>query len=102
MRKSLMGNTPTLRGFTTISYWAADLEAAKRWYAELLGIEPYFQRPGYFEFRIGDYQHELGLIDSKYAPSATWAPGPPGAVILGHGGEVNSTFYWDLPAFVKA
>jgi catechol-2,3-dioxygenase len=43
-----------------------DLEAAKRWYAQLLGIEPYFQRPGYYEFRIGDYQHELGLIDSKY------------------------------------
>jgi len=41
-----MGNTHTLRGFTTISYWAADLEAAKQWYTELLGIEPYFQRHG--------------------------------------------------------
>ena len=52
-----MGNTQLLRGFTTISYWAADLEAAKRWYTELLGIEPYFHRPGYCEFRVGDYQH---------------------------------------------
>jgi catechol 2,3-dioxygenase-like lactoylglutathione lyase family enzyme len=34
-----------LRGFATISYWADDLEAAKDWYAELLGIEPYFVRP---------------------------------------------------------
>lgn len=35
-----------LRGMTTVTYWAADLEAAKAWYAELLGIEPYFERPG--------------------------------------------------------
>ena len=87
-----MGNTPTLRGFTTISYWAADLEAAKRWYAELLGIEPYFQRPGYFEFRIGDYQHELGLIDSKYAPFDISATGPAGAVMFWHVDDVNATF----------
>ncbi len=26
-----MSNAQPLRGFTTISYWAADLEAAKRW-----------------------------------------------------------------------
>jgi len=62
-----MSTTPPLRGFTTISYWAADLEAAKRWYTELLGIEPYFQRQGYCEFRLSDYQHELGLIESTLA-----------------------------------
>jgi hypothetical protein len=33
-----------LRGFATINYWAADLAAAKDWYSELLGIEPYFER----------------------------------------------------------
>ena len=87
-----MGNTQSLRGFTTISYWVADLEAAKRWYAELLGIEPYFQRPGYCEFRIGDYQHELGLIDSKYAPFDTSATGPAGAVMFWHVDDVNATF----------
>src|SRR5690242_8732758 len=59
-REFMMSNTQTLRGLTTINYWAADLEAAKQWYAELLGIEPYFHVPGYYEFRIGDYQHELG------------------------------------------
>lgn len=31
-----------LRGLTTISYRAEDIEAAKRWYAKMLGIEPYF------------------------------------------------------------
>ena len=67
-----------LRGLCTISYYAADLEAAKRWYTELLGVEPYFDRPGYAEFRVGDYQHELGVIDSRYAPDQ--ATGPAGAV----------------------
>ncbi len=85
-----MSTTQTLRGFTTISYWAADLEAAKRWYTDLLGIEPYFQRPGYCEFRIGDYQHELGLIDSKYAPFDTQAPA--GAIMYWHVDDVNATF----------
>ncbi|CAL9500136.1 hypothetical protein SUDANB120_03428 [Streptomyces sp. enrichment culture] len=56
-----------LRGLTTVRFHAADLESAKSWYSELLGITPYFERPGYAEFRIGDYQHELGLLDSKYA-----------------------------------
>ncbi len=87
-----MGNTHTLRGFTTISYWAADLEAAKRWYAELLGIEPYFEVPGgYYEFRIGDYQHELGLINSKYAPFDTQAHVPAGAIMFWHVDDVNAT-----------
>ncbi len=78
-----------LRGLTTVSFYAADLEAAKRWYTELLGIEPYFVRPappappGYIEFRIGDYQHELGLIDSRYAPDNA-ATGPVGAIIYWH------------------
>lgn len=87
-----MSNTHTLRGFTTISYWADDLEAAKRWYTELLGIEPYFHVPGaYYEFRIGDYQHELGLINSKYAPFDTQAHIPAGAIMFWHVDDVNAT-----------
>ena len=69
-----------LRGLTTVSFWAADLAAAKQWYAELLGSEPYFERPGYAEFRLGDYQHELGLIDSRYAPNPS-ATGPAGGIL---------------------
>ncbi|MFC7583050.1 VOC family protein [Nonomuraea antimicrobica] len=57
-----------LRGFATISFWTADLEAAAAWYTEFLGIEPYYRKPGYIEFRVGDYQNEFGLIDSRYAP----------------------------------
>ena len=74
-----------LRGFATINYWTDDLEAATRWYAELLGLQPYFQRPGpdgrlaYVEFRIGDYQAELGLVDRRFAPQG--AAASPGGVI---------------------
>jgi predicted enzyme related to lactoylglutathione lyase len=63
-----------LRGLTTVNYRAEDMQAAIAWYTELLGVEPYFERPGggeppaYVEFRIGDYQHELGLIDARYRP----------------------------------
>ena len=76
-----------LRGFATVNYWADDLEAAKGWYAELLGVEPYFERSGYYEFRAGDYQHELGLVDRRYAPGGA-ATGPGGAVLYWHVDDV--------------
>ncbi|REF00812.1 VOC family protein [Thermomonospora umbrina] len=86
-----------LRGPATINIWADDLEAAKDWYAELLGVEPYFERPGnglpaaYYEFRIGDHQTELGLIDRRYAPpGASTAPG--GAVLHWHVDDVQAAF----------
>ena len=81
-----------LRGLTTVSYWADDLEAAKDWYAELLGIDPYFRRPeagppAYIEFRLGDYEHELGLIDTRYAPASS-ATGPGGVILYWHVDDV--------------
>jgi len=60
-----------LRGLSTISFYADDHEKATKWYSEILGMEPYFNVPGYCEFRLGDYQHELGIIDGKYAPKNT-------------------------------
>jgi len=89
-----MAETQTLRGFATVSFFAADHEAAKAWYAGLLGIEPYFVVPGYAEFRIGDYQHELGLIDSKYMPPSlsASATAPGGAIIYWHVDNVRATF----------
>jgi predicted enzyme related to lactoylglutathione lyase len=78
-----------LRGFATISFWADDLDAARRWYAELLGIEPYFERPGYCEFRVGAQEDELGLIDSRYAPGGV-TPGPAGAVMYWHVDDVRA------------
>ena len=60
-----------LRGLTTVVYFAADVPAAVAWYSEVLGTEPYFAReaggrPAYVEFRIGDYSHELGILDRRY------------------------------------
>lgn len=81
-----------LRGLAGVGYWADDLLAARRWYTELLGIAPYFERPdadhpAYIEFRVGDYQAELGIIDSAYAPAGS-ATGPGGAVIGWHVDDV--------------
>ncbi len=61
-----------LRGLTTVSFFADDVAAARDWYSGLLSVEPYFvrhvaDRPVYVEFRIGDYQHELGIVDSRFA-----------------------------------
>jgi predicted enzyme related to lactoylglutathione lyase len=85
-----------LRGFATISYWADDLEAARSWYAELLGIEPYFVMPeegppAYIEFRVGDHQDELGIIDRRYAPAGA-AGGPGGAIMYWHVDDLTATF----------
>lgn len=54
-----------------------------------MGIEPYFERPGYCEFRVGDYQDELGLIDRRYAPAGS-AIGPAGAVMYWHVDDVKA------------
>ena len=64
-----------LRGLCTISFWADDVSSAAKWYTELLGIEPYFVQPEegapqYVEFRLGDFKHELGIIDKKFQPKA--------------------------------
>ena len=76
-----------LRGLTTVVYLADDLDAAKRWYSEVLGIEPYFNRPPYIEFRLGDYQHELGILDRRYSvaePAEKPRPDPAGATVYWH------------------
>jgi predicted enzyme related to lactoylglutathione lyase len=86
-----------LQGIATINFWAADVAAAKKWYAELLGIEPYFERPNpdgslaYIEFRIGHYQHELGIIDRRYAPAGS-AAGPAGAIVYWHVDDLLAAF----------
>jgi predicted enzyme related to lactoylglutathione lyase len=81
----------TLRGFATINYWADDLVAARTWYSELLGVEPYFERDGgYIEFRIGDAEDELGIVDRRWAPPGTpTAPG--GAIMYWHVDDVQGT-----------
>ena len=89
-----MEKSQILRGMATMSFYADDVTEAKKWYSKLLGIQPYFERPdsdnpAYIEFRIGDYQHELGIIDRRFAPGKATA-GPGGAVLFWHVDDVAS------------
>jgi catechol 2,3-dioxygenase-like lactoylglutathione lyase family enzyme len=49
-----------LQGLRTVIYPAPDLEAAKQWWADLLGTDPYFDEPFYVGFDVAGY--ELGLL----------------------------------------
>ncbi len=85
-----------LRGLSTLNLFAEDLPAATRWYTEVLGVKPYFtseaagRGPGYVEFRIGDYQHELGVIDRRFAPPGLTAD-PGGGIVYWHVDNVTAT-----------
>ena len=48
-----------LLGLRTTIYRVSDIEKAKTWYSDFLGIEPYFNEPFYVGFNVAGY--ELGL-----------------------------------------
>ena len=90
------GTTMHLRGFATVNIWADDVPAAVDWYAQVLGVEAYFQRPGpdgtpvYAEFRVGDFEAELGIIDRRFAPAGASSE-PGGAIIYWHVDDLKAT-----------
>lgn len=45
-------------GLRTAIYPTPDLAAGKKWYSEVLGLEPYFDQPFYVGFSVGGF--ELG------------------------------------------
>ena len=47
------------QGLRTAICHVGDLQEAKEWYSEVLGISPYFDEPFYVSFNVGGY--ELGL-----------------------------------------
>lgn len=49
----------SLLGLRTVVYFVPDLERAKAWYSELLGVAPYFDTPYYVGYNVGGF--ELGL-----------------------------------------
>jgi predicted enzyme related to lactoylglutathione lyase len=82
-----------LRGLATVSFFADDIDAAREWYSKLLGMQPYFVRPesgpaAYIEYRVGDYEHELGIIDRRFSPHASVTE-PGGAVVFWHVPDVE-------------
>jgi predicted enzyme related to lactoylglutathione lyase len=67
--------TSPLLGLRSNIHHVADLDAAKRWYAELLGVQPYFDEPFYVGFDVGGY--ELGLNPD----TAQVQPGAGGSIV---------------------
>ena len=59
-------------GLRTVIYHVADLSAAKAWYTQVLGQQPYFDQPFYVGFSVGGF--ELGLLpEGKAGPGGTTA-----------------------------
>jgi predicted enzyme related to lactoylglutathione lyase len=81
-------------GLRTVIVPAADLAAAKRWYSELLGVEPYFDQPFYVGFNVGGY--ELGLDpdgDPQVGPVTHWGVADADAALeklLAHGAAART------------
>ena len=46
-------------GLRTVIYHVDNIEKARQWYSEILGIQPYFSEPYYVGFSVGGF--ELGL-----------------------------------------
>jgi len=62
-----------LLGLRSAIYAAPDLAAAKAWWTEVLGKEPYFDQPFYVGFDVGGF--ELGLDpngDPATSPLTYW------------------------------
>jgi len=61
-------------GLRTAIYPITDLAAAKAWYAQALGVAPYFDEPFYVGFSVGGF--ELGLVPdgqpSVSGPQPLW------------------------------
>ena len=49
-----------IKGLRTVTYPVADLGRAKAWFADVFGVQPYFDQPFYVGFAIGGF--ELGLV----------------------------------------
>ncbi len=70
-------------GLRSAIYPAKDLAGAKRWYAEMLGVAPYFDEPFYVGFSVGGF--ELGLL-----PDTT--PGTAGPQPLWGVADINAAY----------
>ncbi|WP_189152758.1 VOC family protein [Lentzea pudingi] len=80
---------------STVSYFADDLTEARAWYASFLGVDAYFERStpdgvlAYVEFRIGDYQAELGIVHRRF--EVTPSDGPAGEILYWAVDDLDAT-----------
>ena len=84
----------SLRGIAQVNLFADDVAAARDWYADALGADPYFERPSreepmYVEFRLGDSLDELGIVSAAFAPAES-APPPGGAIARWHVDDIRA------------
>jgi predicted enzyme related to lactoylglutathione lyase len=72
-----------LLGLRTAIYPVTDLDAAKAWYAQVVGHEPYFDQPFYVGFEVGGF--ELGLVPDgtpgTAGPQPLWGVADAGAAL---------------------
>jgi predicted enzyme related to lactoylglutathione lyase len=61
-------NSSLFLGLRTTIYKVSDITTAKKWYAKIFGVEPYFDEPFYVGFNIAGY--ELGLQPEENPNSA--------------------------------
>ncbi len=62
-------------GLRTVIYPVEDLDAAKRWWSGVLGIDPYFNEPYYVGFNVNGYELALdpeGRAESGPGPVTYW------------------------------
>ncbi len=52
-------------GLRTVVYYVGDLERAKAWWSDLLGLTPYFDQPFYVGFNVGGYELGLHPLDGE-------------------------------------
>ena len=76
-------------GLRTAAYFVADINKAKEWYTQILGIQPYFDEPFYVGFNVNGY--ELGLMPDEN-PDADKGE----SVVVYWGVENIKTSYQDL------
>ena len=75
------------KALMTAIYPVPDIAAAKSWYAQVFGVEPYFDEPFYVGFNVGGY--ELGLVPAE-APAHE--PGNRG--VIAYWGVENADAAW--------
>jgi catechol 2,3-dioxygenase-like lactoylglutathione lyase family enzyme len=66
---------PVDQGMRLIVYPAKDLASSKRFFTELLGVEPYVDAPYYVGFRTGELEIGLDPNARSSGPIAYWVVG---------------------------